>query len=407
MKDFKLDKRIEWFCRNRINDFSPTISPAPKSATEIESIEEAVKYYVERGVMSLVAQKKYMGSYCSMYLHRELEKSYFVSRNGYLIQDREDLPWNMDDLLQAAAKVHEKIDWTGKELCIVGTELMPWGALGRGLIENEYRGYHDAVSTHVEALSRGFQLHPATCFAKVKFGTLRDKLFEVITSSEYLAYSNTPTVERKEKFKPHIIRQYDAALELFNILPNDSIVQGLEVFKKQIDVFGKEAELEFKPFVIHKIVKDDGSENTEFGNSVTYTALQRLSDNADCFHILSEKDLPAVYDWFNTLVNSDEEGIVIKPLTYYTKGLPPGFKIRNNNYLTMIYGVNFKRDYDYYLERRSIRRKLECSINDWEINHRLLKIPYSELGTENYLVRNLVYDRIQNEKVEDTLDTRL
>ena len=34
-----IKKRIDWFCKNKINAFSPTISPAPKSVerNEIEN----------------------------------------------------------------------------------------------------------------------------------------------------------------------------------------------------------------------------------------------------------------------------------------------------------------------------------------------------------------------------------
>ena len=85
MLDHKVRNRIEWFCKNKINDFSPTISPAPKSKAknEIESIEEAVNYYMKNGVAEFVVQKKYMGSYCTIYLKRNLEETYFVSRNGF------------------------------------------------------------------------------------------------------------------------------------------------------------------------------------------------------------------------------------------------------------------------------------------------------------------------------------
>mgnify|MGYP000856995137 CR=1 FL=1 len=59
-----IKKRIDWFCKNKINAFSPTISPAPKSVerNEIESLYEGILWFVLNGVKEIVIEKKYMGS---------------------------------------------------------------------------------------------------------------------------------------------------------------------------------------------------------------------------------------------------------------------------------------------------------------------------------------------------------
>ena len=88
MEDLKrLKNRIDWFCENKVNAFSPTISPAQKSPerNEIESIYEGIRYFYEKGVQEIVVQTKYMGSYCDIYLHKNLDDTYFVSRNGHKI----------------------------------------------------------------------------------------------------------------------------------------------------------------------------------------------------------------------------------------------------------------------------------------------------------------------------------
>jgi len=73
----------------------------------------------------------------------------------------------------------------------------------------------------------------------------------------------------------------------------------------------------------------------------------------------------------------------------------------------MIYGVDFRDRYDYYLNKRNIRTKLDCSINDWALNRKMLDVKYKDINKENYYLKNLVYDRIMGEKVEAGLDTRL
>jgi hypothetical protein len=107
------------------------------------------------------------------------------------------------------------------------------------------------------------------------------------------------------------------------------------------------------------------------------------------------------------LTSENEEGIMIKSAESYIKGLPPCFKIRNNNYLTMIYGVNFDSNFEHYIDKRNVKKKMEHSINGWEINQQMLKIPYKDLNEENYLMRLLLFKRINNEEIEKTLDPRL
>jgi hypothetical protein len=50
---------------------------------------------------------------------------------------------------------------------------------------------------------------------------------------------------------------------------------------------------------------------------------------------------------------------------------------------------------------------LEQSINGWEINQKMLQIPYKDLDGENYLMRLLLLKRINDEEIEKTLDPRL
>jgi hypothetical protein len=102
-----------------------------------------------------------------------------------------------------------------------------------------------------------------------------------------------------------------------------------------------------------------------------------------------------------------EEGIVIKAQKAFLNDLPPALKVRNNDYLTMIYGVDFQRDLELQIRKRKISRKLECSMNDWMINYRLLEIPYSEVEPANYYYRNLMLDRILQEETESKLDPSL
>lgn len=394
MLDFKVRNRIEWFCNNKINDFSPTISPAPKSKSrnEIESIEEAVNYYLDKGVNEFVVQKKYMGSYCTIYLKRNLEETYFVSRNGFKIENI-DLEKAIDSLKDLHAKM--LLAFPDFETLLIASELLPWKVLGAGLIEKEFTGYYNALQTHNSYL---------------KSSGLFEKINRIKNDEPFTAYiSDKKQLSRKEfgsKYKTHIIRQYDA-LGAVKILDLEKQQESLNVFKNQIDTFGNEGEINFKPFTILKEVKVSGEEVLPNSN-LTYELI-----NDDAFLHLEitdsnkEEKLKEIYSFFEKLTDANEEGIMIKPVQNYIKHLPPCFKVRNNNYLTMIYGVNFHQDFEHYFEKRNVKKKLEQSINGWEINQKMLQIPYKDLDEENYLMRLLLLKRINNEEIEKTLDPRL
>lgn len=394
MEDLKrLKNRIDWFCENKVNAFSPTISPAPKSPEkgEIESIDKAIRYFYINGVKEIIVEKKYMGSYCDIYLNKNLEDTYFVSRNGHKI-DHIDL----EEAKEACRELHARFNWDGLNLVIIQSELMPWSALGKGLIENEFGGYINAHQNHYEHLANT---------------DLYKKIAEVKNTEAYKQFiEDKDTLSLKDfraKYPHHIIRQYESLSE-FKLLDLDVYKQSIDIYQTQINHFGQQGDIYFKPFNILKKVLDDGTE--EFVND----NLNYKDVNDDEFLHLSitneeelNKAIEIVYAWFSTLEQDNEEGIVIKPRQAFIKGMPPAFKVRNNNYLTMIYGVNFQDQYDYYINKRNIGRKLECSINDWMLNWELLKVPYNEINKENYFLKNLVFDRIMGEKAEAGLDKRL
>ncbi|HTN37388.1 MAG TPA: hypothetical protein VL053_09960 [Arachidicoccus sp.] len=389
----KINSRIEWFCLNKINAFSPTISPAPKSVErdEIESIYEGVRYYVSRGVRDLVFQRKYMGSYCDIYLNQNLGSSYFVSRNGHRI-DHLDLK----EAFAACQQLHQGLDWSTAEWYIIQSEMLPWHALGGGLIENQFKGYYDAHNQHLSYLETS---------------GLYGKIAQVTETESFQNFQNDQEKlsdrDFKKKYPPHIIRQYEA-LQAFPIHDRKLYRQGLDIYETQIGHYGSPAPLAFKPFNILKIIHQNGTESIVNDNH-SYAMV-----NKDEFKALHFENLEAVGNqiheielWFRSLSAAMEEGIVIKPKTAFLPGLPPALKVRNNNYLTMIYGVHFLAQFDQQMRNRKIKKKLECSISDWQLNQQLLAIPYSELNKENYYLKNLVYDRIMGEFAAAQLDQRL
>ena len=389
----KLKNRIDWFCANRINAFSPTISPAPKSVkrNEIESIYEGVRYFFERGVTEIVVQRKYMGSYCDVYLQKNLDETYFVSRNGYLITHIE-----LDRAKQACSDLHNRFDWTNLQTVIIQSEMMPWSALGQSLIDHEFGGYLKAHQNHCRHLTQ------SGLYAKIA-AVKQSQPYRA-----YMEYRNSHTGrELKNQFPAHMIRQYES-LTAFKTLDLTDYKKYIDIYALQLAHFGQTGDIYFKPFNILKKVFDDGSELI-VNDNLSYREIN--DDEYLHLPIGNEEEMNCsvekTYNWFAQLTTENEEGIVIKPRQAFVKNLPPAFKVRNNQYLVMIYGVDFQINYDYNLQKRKITRKLECSINDWMLNLEILKVKYADIHKENYLLKNLLFDRIMDEQVEANLDIRL
>lgn len=158
------------------------------------------------------------------------------------------------------------------------------------------------------------------------------------------------------------MRQYDA-LNAFQVLDLDKYKESIEVFEKQINHFGVKGDIYFKPFNILKKIYKDGSEDF-VNDNLSYKDVNDdpfLHFSIDFPHLLATA-IDQTYAWFSSLADNMEEGIVIKPRTAFIKGMPTAFKVRNNEYLTMIYGVDFHDHFDHYLAKRNVRLKTECSI---------------------------------------------
>jgi uncharacterized protein involved in tolerance to divalent cations len=274
--------------------------------------------------------------------------------------------------------------------------MTPWSILGKGLIDSEFIGYLNVHQNHCNYL---------------KHSGLYQKIAIVKESSAYKTFQEDSKLltgkELSAKYPPHITRQYHS-LAAFPVLNLEAYEAAIQIYEQQITHFGGEGPICFNAFNILKKVYDDGSEqfvndNLSYGevNDDEFLHLDIRTEEA------LEQEISRVYRWFDKLSQNREEGIVIKPRQAFIRHLPPALKVRNNNYLTMIYGVDFQEQYDDYLKKRNIKRKLECSINDWMLNWEMLKIKYKDIHEENYLLKNLVFDRIMGENIEATLDIKL
>lgn len=393
----KNEKRIEWAIKNKLAHFAPTISPAPKSDVEIESLSKAIEYYHSNGVKQCIIQPKFMGSYVDVELHKELENSRFFSRNGYLIHHLD-----RTSLLEAIAPTHSKMNWRDG-ICkyLIQTELLPWSAMGNGLIDEEFKSYGKLYEEHLNF---------------VKNSTIYDKIEMLKQSEEYNDYYTTSTtLSKKELDKAyssnhHLKRNFEA-VESFNTLDVNALGFGLETFKQQVDIFGfKMDNYHFAPFNLLKTYYENGDEYINDSNIVGYCMFNLKSQNFLIIDFEKTELLEAIQhgnNYYKQLCSMNFEGVVIKPNEIYLENIVPMFKVRHNDYLTMIYGIDFKYNFKDYWKKRSTRKKERASINQWKISQALLKIKDVDINENNEYYKELVRKRILEEEFEESLDKSL
>lgn len=392
------EHRIRTSIKQKLMHISPTISPAPKSIerNEIESIYEGLKYYADKGITNCVIQPKYMGSYCDIYLSKDIDQTKFFSRKGFDVSRIVD----HDKLIEAVrplwSKFNDRDAWDYVKLAIVQSELMPWSAIGKGLIEKDFESYGECHKDHLDNLSNS---------------NLLSILNKEKESSEYKFYlEDKATLSEKElrnKYKNHCISQYEA-LSNISVPTLDKYKTALELYNQQLAIHGQVGDLHFKPFHILKAIYNDNFERLIDSH---YDGFKGVSDDYCLSLNLSpdnfDESVTRAYKFFNELNDLNMEGIIIKPDQVWVKDIAPMLKVRNNNYLQMIYGLRFQDDYNYYLEKRRVGKKMNCSINEWKIAEAILKIPYDSISSENQEYTNLIRTRILEEDFEAQLDTRL
>ena len=424
-----LQKRIKYCAINGINFISGTMSPVNKytEAGDIESLSMGIKYFIDKGINQLIIEPKYMGSRANVFIHKtDLSKCKAFSRNAYKIDTKrinsnKTIEQLFEELQNKYAGIFES---TGAESILFDGELLPWNAMGKDLIERDFMVAYKAGKSESEILKEtGFE--KALNNLTVKF-EMADAEFR--------------------QLKPHEVKmrkEYESfEQDILSIADTES---ALDKYKHQLDLFGSDGELDFKPFAILKTIDADGKESNWISSDKNNLDMfDMLNDSPYCFIDLdgdtnkrkvyianvlidgvktlvefgdeegniSAQDIAGCIDFFwNYITQCKEmEGVVIKPNKAYMPGVAPFLKCRNKEYLRLTYGF----DYDILevktkrlIDGKSIRRKLETSIKEYELGRQLLDIPTKDISIDNSKWLGLVVNLINEQQGEATLDPRL
>lgn len=394
--DVEAVRRLHYCSRNKINFISGTMSPADKdeAADELESLKRGLQYFAERGVTEVVLQPKYMGSRCNVYLHREIDQCYAVSRNGYKVK-AVDLTPIYEQLL---GKFGVYMADNKLSMLILDGELLPWSAMGEGLIQKQFNPIEKALTTELEFLKKnGFEeafmklseAYEESGFEKDQYHMAKSALSEKYGSALYQNY----------KFLREIKEIY---------VPLAEHAKAHDIYKKQMEWYAGAAELDYKPFALLKEIHESGEERIPEQN--TSDIYRFLSDDEFLLLDLAESDY---YDkaerFFSRLTTENHmEGVVIKPEKAENK-VVPYMKVRNTSYLSIIYGYDYRfpHKYNKLMKQKNISSKLRTSMNEYRLGERMLSVKLEEITPANNEYKGIVANLLFEVAKEKEMDPRL
>jgi predicted kinase len=394
------ERRLNYVLRNKINFISGTISPADKDfrTRELESLAKGLDFFKENGVAEVVLQPKYMGSRCNLYLAREPEHCYATSRNGYKITHA--------DLTEVFARLLEKfspyMDEREISMIIFDGELLPWMALGKGLIEKQFEVIGKSLETEISFLK--------------EFG-FEEKLQELGARYEESRFEELKSkYPKKELVKNFGLADYNNFKDLKGILETlpslDEQEQAASVYLQQLGLYGKESELEYKPFSILKLIYANGEEEIPTTTVRTSELFSLISEDEFLVVNLGAPDSYESAKQFFKKITTERgmEGVVIKPeVPTQAGGVIPFMKVRNSQYLTLVYGYDYRfpHKYEKLIKQKNIKRKIKASLAEYRLGMEMLRTRLDEIGPDNLAFKQTVANLLFEESQESEIDPRL
>ena len=415
--EYEEKRRIKFAAENKLNFVSGTMSPVDKDVVlnDLESLRKGIEYYRDNKVGKIIIQPKFMGSRGNLLLHKNhLEKTQLFSRQGFLVKsDRLTGNYNLPVLIRDLQfKYNDLFNKLDAEYILFDGELLPWTAMGKGLIDKDFIIPYEA--------------------SKSEFDFLKEEGFFEEIDSLNKKFTN---VDVKE-LKPHEVSILKAHNEFKSELQTaEQIVEDTEDYMKQLSYFTAETDLEFKPFSILKVFKNDGTEENYISENhsnidifdmisiepsliVDFETLAFTWRNVP-FEINKQTNQCADFETLMFVINNfwdyiaeenHMEGVVIKPEFTYKHGVAPYLKCRNKGYLKLVYGMDYlsiAQKYKNLIDKKNIKNKINTSIKEWLLGKKLLDIKRKDISIDNLEWVSLIYQLITEQEGEKNLDPRL
>ena len=375
----KISRRVKQLKRDGVAFLAGTVAPAESDAKtdDIESLEKALQYFKEKDVPIVHIQPKWMGSRVQFYLSDNIGDCYAVTRNGFRLrkESMEELTGELDAWRQLITYMSEH-GYKKISRIILDGELLPWSSLGCTLIEREFVGLSTCVSSEADILE--------------ELG-MSDALDSVVQSADYesaMVDFFQGTFSRKDLAKKY--NRYETYDNIQTVLSYDIEQErnDLKLYEQQLDLYGTDAQLQYKPFDILRIEYEDGSIDVPMAEEL-YSPIKQFSFlrhfEYDVFGSVpdlewgitaSVDNLEDVTSYFNRLQDAGYEGIMIKPVRPNKTDAVNCMKVRNKEYLRIIYGYDYQRPevLRQLVEKKRVGRKRKLSHHEYKLGKEMLQL---------------------------------
>ena len=241
-----------------------------------------------------------------------------------------------------------------------------------------------------------------------------NKLYNKLTE-EYQAsgfekdqYQTSKTV-LSEKYGASVYQNYKYIHDIqAAYMPLASHIEAYEMYKKQLELYAEDAELEYKPFAILKVVYENGEEVLPaWKTSEMYSFL--TDDNYLVLDLADPRSYELAELYFSRLtIENHMEGVVIKP-ELMKDGIVPYMKVRNPSYLSIIYGYDYRFPHKYtkLMKQKNISSKLRTSASEYHLGNKMLGVKFSGIAPDNESYKASVANLLFEVAKEREIDPRL
>jgi hypothetical protein len=310
-----------------------------------------------------------------------MASSYCVTRNGHRCRLLEDESIAIYAKLTKIYETLKSIEFveSGAKLIIFDGELMPWKKLGDSIINHNYTNVASCIESEEKMLidSGYYEKHNDLVKQYDDSGFADD----TIASSKKLC----------EKYGESVYKTYKAIKE--NRLKYESHQERekyLDLFNRQLNLYAKDAPTDYELFSVLKIVYDDKEIIPYILDPVfnpkslcVIELYSKISEHAGLILDVSvpfKENYEILEMFWKRVCDEGHEGIILKP-NYIFFDVPQYIKVRNPEYLSIIYGFDYTSPprYQALKAKKNINKKLRLSINETIAGYDLLKTPYSQL----------------------------
>jgi protein phosphatase len=343
----------------------PTMSPCEtsKAGKYLEYPTEAFEHYRSLGVPRAVCQAKHMGSRAILIVCRDEDvasKRFGIvgdgagivyTRTGRRFFEDKSFEEGLIDVVRAAMDKAGLWDRLGADWSCLDCELMPWSAKAQQLLKTQYAA--------VGAAARASMAEAVGCLEATARRNDVVRTFEVLQKSSF-----SPTDVNS------VLENYQSRAEMVS-----KFIQAYQEYCWPVESLH---DLKLAPF---HLLASEGKVHVDRDHIWHMEMLGDLCEAAPDILLATpykEVDLTDLESqsagtrWWESLTSKGGEGMVVKPITFVTKGrkglVQPAVKVRGREYLRIIYGPEYTGlEHMERLRSRKLSRKRSLALREFAL----------------------------------------